>query len=157
MGQKVKVEIGNTAKHIGGDEYKWKVFLRSADEDYDIEDIFHEVTFDLHPTFNPPSVTRTESPFEVKRSGWGTFDIDITAKYCYGGQDDFKYTWELDFSEKKSSTIVKVKLPHARKARRRDGGAINAEESGCACTRGGVCDRQHASTRQAIPASFFKR
>ncbi len=43
--------------------------------------IIKKVTFELHPTFNPPSVFIEEKPFEIQRLGWGTFNIGILVEF----------------------------------------------------------------------------
>jgi YEATS domain-containing protein 4 len=43
--------------------------------------IIKKVSFELHPTFNPPSVFVEEKPFEIQRLGWGTFNIEILVEF----------------------------------------------------------------------------
>jgi hypothetical protein len=51
--------------------HDWTFFVRLSRPD-----IVQEVRVDLHPTFRPPSVTLRQPPFEVRRLGWGYFNIE---------------------------------------------------------------------------------
>jgi len=35
----------------------------------------------LHPTFHPSKIVLTQEPFEISRTGWGTFEIDIQIQF----------------------------------------------------------------------------
>jgi transcription initiation factor IIF auxiliary subunit len=41
-------------------------------------EVVKEVTWRLHPTFRDPNVRCTKFPFEIKRRGWGVFEVDVT-------------------------------------------------------------------------------
>lgn len=66
--------------------HKWTVFVRSSEPN-----IIKNVTFHLHPTFNPPSVlVDTKSPssssshseeFALTRTGWGTFEVTCEVEF----------------------------------------------------------------------------
>lgn len=77
--------IGNTRRRIeGSDNVRWKAFVKpvvGGDPDAPVDNIISSVQFDLHPTFSPSSIVINEPPFEVTRTGWGTFDIDVTVQY----------------------------------------------------------------------------
>jgi len=47
----------------------------------DPSNFIKDIKFELHPTFNPPSVTRKYAPFSIQRIGWGVFNIGITIKW----------------------------------------------------------------------------
>lgn len=80
-----KIEIGNEHTELTGApqtslpvrgqtaQHKWKMFVRGEN----LDDIIEKVIFELHPTFQPPKVTLTQSPFEVERVGWGYFDVTV--------------------------------------------------------------------------------
>jgi hypothetical protein len=53
----------------------------SLDKSFKDSDIIKNVTFRLHPTFNPPTVVITKAPFQISRIGWGTFNIAITIQF----------------------------------------------------------------------------
>ena len=42
-----------------------------------VSDYIDRFEVDLHPTFQPPKLVLFEEPFEIKRMGWGVFDINI--------------------------------------------------------------------------------
>lgn len=44
-----------------------------------------QVTFTLHPSFKNPVRVKEVPPYEVTESGWGEFDIGITARACRSG------------------------------------------------------------------------
>ena len=66
--KKVQTELGDTVMH------KWVAFVE-PDEDNETQEEIEKVTFHLHPSFKPATVTVTKAPFEVKQQGWGVFDI----------------------------------------------------------------------------------
>jgi hypothetical protein len=51
------------------------------DVEFEQEDIIKKVTFNLHPTFNPPSIYVNKAPFQLSRIGWGTFNIGIVIEF----------------------------------------------------------------------------
>jgi len=53
--------------------HKWKMYVRSADAEKDIE----KVEFQIHPTFQPNKIMVSAAPFEVERTGWGTFTVVV--------------------------------------------------------------------------------
>ena len=55
----------------------------SEEKDLEINEneIIKKVVFRLHPTFNPPVVHRSHSPFEISRLGWGIFNINIEIEF----------------------------------------------------------------------------
>eukprot|EP01105_Mastigella_eilhardi_P013302 TRINITY_DN3022_c0_g1_i3.p1 TRINITY_DN3022_c0_g1~~TRINITY_DN3022_c0_g1_i3.p1 ORF type:complete len:324 (-),score=57.52 TRINITY_DN3022_c0_g1_i3:56-1027(-) len=60
---------------LRNESYHWVAYVRSRHGH--VEELVHHVVFHLHPTFFPKIVTVTEPPFEVRRSGWGTFQLRI--------------------------------------------------------------------------------
>ncbi|QDS68999.1 hypothetical protein FKW77_009403 [Venturia effusa] len=68
--------IGNTHNHIRNEDtesknkHEWKFFIRTSRND-----LIEEVQIFLHPTFRNPRIIQQWPPFEVRRLGWGTFDI----------------------------------------------------------------------------------
>jgi len=57
--------------------HKWKMFVRGQDVEPDIE----KVIFHLHPTFQPSKITVSAAPFELERSGWGTFTVRVEVHF----------------------------------------------------------------------------
>lgn len=76
------LHIGNTAVPVAGQagSFDWTVAVTAADA----ADIA-SVTFHLHPTFTPSSVTVSAPPFQVCRRGWGTFTVVADVALAAGG------------------------------------------------------------------------
>jgi transcription initiation factor IIF auxiliary subunit len=58
--------------------HQWTLFIEP--EGFENQ-IIEKVVVDLHPTFRPAQLTLTSAPFEVKRLGWGVFDIKIIIRF----------------------------------------------------------------------------
>jgi hypothetical protein len=73
----VMVLIGNRHRRERGTEdanqHDWTFFVRLSRPD-----LVEKVEVYLHPTFRPPRLTLRRAPFEVRRLGWGTFNIEAT-------------------------------------------------------------------------------
>ena len=90
-----------------GNIHLWTSFVqmdKSADERHSISHVY----IDLHPTFRPSKIVLWEPPFEVRRLGWGIFNIRVTVHVKPGihvvrppGQDgdehSLRLNWFLDF------------------------------------------------------------
>jgi hypothetical protein len=73
-----------------------------------------------HPTFRPPRLTLTEPPFEVRRRGWGYFNIEanIILKEPYSWVQDgtnvrrqsLMLDWMLDFEGRGKQGRVRAKV-----------------------------------------------
>jgi len=96
-------KVANTAPVILPGQnsiHKWKMFVRSNDAIGDIE----KVIFQLHPTFQPNKVTVASAPFEVERTGWGTFIVEVAVHYQPQlNKPPSTFQHELVFEEKGSS------------------------------------------------------
>ncbi|KAF2676908.1 hypothetical protein K458DRAFT_320863 [Lentithecium fluviatile CBS 122367] len=102
----VMVLIGNRHRLERGtedaNEHDWTFFVRLSRPE-----LVDKVEVYLHPTFRPPSVTLRRAPFEVRRLGWGTFNIEATIWLKEGwswvkegsrvGERFLRLDWELDF------------------------------------------------------------
>jgi len=62
------------------------------------------VVFQLHPDFEPSTVTMDKPPFEVTRDGWGTFPVGVQIHLSDGTVKKHKH--ELLFEETTSFTAV---------------------------------------------------
>ncbi|KAL0486681.1 YEATS family protein [Acrasis kona] len=97
----------------GEDWHEWRLFVRMRDED-NIEDYIDKVVVKLHPTFTPSTVVLSDPPFEMKRLGWGVFNIKVTLHFkqeynkknlhtshylCFDGDGDFA-THSIEFVRK---------------------------------------------------------
>ncbi|KAL6061274.1 Transcriptional regulator, Sir2 family protein [Balamuthia mandrillaris] len=62
--------------------HKWTMFVGLPDElvqkGLKAEDMIERVEYDLHPTFSPSKISVPKAPYELKRLGWGYFDVGVT-------------------------------------------------------------------------------
>lgn len=92
--QTITVYIGNRHKRIDPREdsphnkHEWTFFIKSSRTD-----IIEEVQVFLHPTFRPSHIIRQRAPYEIKRLGWGVFNI-IAAVILKAG-----YSWVSEDAE----------------------------------------------------------
>jgi transcription initiation factor IIF auxiliary subunit/NAD-dependent SIR2 family protein deacetylase len=109
--------VGNTCQKIPAVEgrqqqqqFDWTVFLVDDDDRAASgrETPIASVTFDLHPTFQSPSVTVLEPPFEIKRRGWGTFPIRVTVLLKNG--ETFSVEHQLSFAQEPQPTSFEFTL-----------------------------------------------
>ncbi|KAJ3366413.1 hypothetical protein GGF32_005415 [Allomyces javanicus] len=73
--------------------------------------LIDRVVVHLHPTFRPASVTLTAPPFELKRLGWGIFNIAVEIYWKPSIQTPANPTvaeWLLDFTDDGSATHFDV-------------------------------------------------
>ena len=63
---------------------KWSCYVTPSNGTRLGRDVIKSVCFRIHHTFTPARVVKTEPPFEVTRTGWGTFVIDITIVATHG-------------------------------------------------------------------------
>jgi len=63
------------------------MFIKSEDDDVNLKDYIESVTYNLHPTFTPKSITVNEPYYAIDRIGWGTFTIGIDIKLKKSGQN----------------------------------------------------------------------
>lgn len=104
----IVVYIGNKHSLVpaapgSGNCHDWTFFVRPSRTD-----IIAAVHIDLHPTFRPPTVTRLNPPYEIRRLGWGYFDVRarvvLKKGWAWLSNDAFgatkrgvRLTWTLDF------------------------------------------------------------
>lgn len=83
---------------------------------YKISEIVDNVVFNLHPTFNPPSIKVSKAPFELKRIGWGTFTItaNITLKKEFEVKDKLEFDIDLQFQKDISISKKVVNLTYIK-------------------------------------------
>jgi hypothetical protein len=70
IGNRHRLERGRTED---ANQHDWTFFVRMSRPD-----LVDRVEVYLHPTFRPPRLTLRRAPFEVRRLGWGTFNIEAT-------------------------------------------------------------------------------
>jgi hypothetical protein len=59
-------------KESGDNIHLWGLSLAQA-----ADGVVQDVTWKLHPTFRDPIVRCTKFPFEIKRRGWGIFEVEV--------------------------------------------------------------------------------
>ena len=73
----------------------------------EVDRFIESVTIQLHPTFSPSTVTLTESPFQVRRVGWGTFGISAEIKFKpQWHRSPLSVFWMLQFDQDDSRIAV---------------------------------------------------
>ena len=82
------------------------MFVRGIDGSSTSDLGIRRVVFKLHPTFNPPTVTVSQPPFEVGRIGWGIFDVGIEIYTDAEGAQPVALQWTLQFEESIGSTTI---------------------------------------------------
>jgi len=75
-----KLIVGNDCKDEGEGWKTWTFYILMEDDE-NIEDFIEKLEVNLHPTFNPPKLTYRKPPFEIQRTGWGTFEINFTVYF----------------------------------------------------------------------------
>jgi len=75
------VRYGNLHKAVertDGNVHEWTVFVEEVRaKEAETTSYVKQVTYKLHPTFQPSVVTLDSAPFALSRVGWGTFNIGI--------------------------------------------------------------------------------
>lgn len=103
---------GNTHKKIQTSEYnthEWVLFIRLENEN--IEKYIEKIQISLHPTFYSPEITLIHAPFEIKRLGWGVFDIPIKIYWKeWVKQQPFETTHFLSFNGEGEKKTFKLKI-----------------------------------------------
>eukprot|EP01125_Pyxidicula_operculata_P006461 TRINITY_DN2237_c0_g2_i6.p1 TRINITY_DN2237_c0_g2~~TRINITY_DN2237_c0_g2_i6.p1 ORF type:complete len:585 (+),score=48.40 TRINITY_DN2237_c0_g2_i6:1627-3381(+) len=98
------ITIGSTTKPSDKEGFvTWSIFV------LDPAHIVSYVEFKLHPTFSPPSVTVYQRPFELKREGWGEFDITVVVRFIDNTEN--QYVHSLDFTKQLTQKDVAVHIP----------------------------------------------
>jgi len=84
------------------------MFVR-AEKDSKLEKVVEHVDFDLHPTFDPPTIRVSKPPYSISRLGWGTFEVRIRITWkCELGLSPSIFTHLLRFSHPETSKIVSL-------------------------------------------------
>ncbi|CAI6230724.1 unnamed protein product [Periconia digitata] len=109
-----------------GNTHDWTFFVRVSRPE-----MVKEVRVYLHPTFRPPVVTLREPPFEVRRLGWGTFNIRVAVVLeswfvWDAGSDavgrELALEWMLDFEGRGMQRRVRAKV---RRVEGEDGESVS--------------------------------
>ncbi|KAF2014109.1 hypothetical protein BU24DRAFT_315275, partial [Aaosphaeria arxii CBS 175.79] len=96
-------------------QHDWTFFVKCSRSE-----IVHQIRINLHPTFHPPQLTLDGPPFEVRRVGWGYFNIEakILLKSPYrwvtegtdAGTDILTLDWMLNFEDRGRQGRVRAKV-----------------------------------------------
>ena len=98
----IKFFFGNKHKTIPATGYEennheWIGFVEFTEPELS-KRFISKVEFKLHPTFHPPKVTVNKFPFQIKRIGWGIFEIKIIITWRHWMKKaPTKYTHMLSF------------------------------------------------------------
>ena len=101
-------EVGNTAEVVegAGEENKWRWCCYVRGKTPEDEAAIKSVTFKLHPTFDPPQKEATQSPFEIRRVGWGTFEVGICVVLKKDKKAGHELKHQLSFNDPSTTTVV---------------------------------------------------
>lgn len=129
----VMILIGNRHRMERGTEdanqHDWTFFVRLSRPE-----LIDKIEVYLHPTFRPPSVTLRQPPFEVRRLGWGTFELQATIwlKEGWGWVQEgrrecpreLKLDWELDFEGRGRQGRVRGRVRKVESSGGQEGGGV---------------------------------
>ena len=74
-----KLYIGNMHQYLPDrqrSKHRWTMFISTSKSKLVKPKTIRHVTYYLHPTFRPPEVKVSKSPFYLERRGWGTFTVN---------------------------------------------------------------------------------
>jgi tetratricopeptide (TPR) repeat protein len=97
-----EIKVVNTSSHIKGRDgwYHWEIHLQASKE---VLSEIKNVSYALHPTFNPPTkiVSDSKNGFQLEQNGWGEFKIKVRIN-LKDGRVITKFHW-LNLRETKNS------------------------------------------------------
>jgi NAD-dependent SIR2 family protein deacetylase len=127
----LKVKVGNRCHPVPLDQagikngcqfYDWTVFLHEQENaDNSLGPKIESVTFDLHPSFTPPSVIVSAPPYQITRKGWGTFPVRITIQLKNGEQFYIEHPLQFNKTLHESTFKFDLRFDPIRHAKRMDG------------------------------------
>ena len=94
----------------GYNTHEWAAYVEWG-KDSLTKKFISKVEFKLHPTFNPPKVTVNKVPLQIKRWGWGVFEIKIIIHWKkWMNKEPTQYTHMLSFDGdgKRNAFLVDV-------------------------------------------------
>jgi transcription initiation factor IIF auxiliary subunit len=68
-----------------------------------------QVTFVLHPSFDPREVEIRTPPYQLRRRGWGTFEIGVVITFKDGQTLRFRH--QLDLSGQPAERLYDLSFP----------------------------------------------
>jgi hypothetical protein len=96
------IVVGNTHELIDNNSHRWKVYVKSNKRS------ISQVKFTLHPTFDEQEVVVSKGPFEITRSGWGTFPVGIHVIFDDYSEIDLKH--DLSFKGTGVESVQKLSV-----------------------------------------------
>ena len=106
-----KHRLMSSAEIDGGhNSHEWTGFVECSVPEL-TKKFIREVEFKLHPTFNPPKVRVNKMPLQIKRIGWGVFEIKIIIHWKkWMGRPKTQYAHMLSFDGdgKRNAFLVDV-------------------------------------------------
>jgi len=103
------LRIGNLHELAPGtdhNKHKWTMFVRAANGT-SLDQVVEYVDFELHPTFDPPTIRVTKPPYSIRRLGWGTFEVTVRITWkTQLGIPPSTFTHMLRFSQPETSKVV---------------------------------------------------
>jgi hypothetical protein len=80
------VDANGAANPSGIDvnQFDWTLFVSDSPDSISgnhCGSFIESVQVDLHPTFHPRQITLKQAPFQLRRLGWGEFDIRLKINF----------------------------------------------------------------------------
>jgi len=92
--------------------HRWTLFVSSeADSISSCASFIDHVDVDLHPTFDPPTVTLRSDALTLSRLGWGVFDIQLKIHFVDKSRKPVKHVHHLSFSHPRTQAQINVPRP----------------------------------------------
>lgn len=112
MLENVQIVVGNRCQAIPeSDRTRWTMFVTLPEFGSRMAQMIDSVAYELHPTFNPRTVTCRSPSFELSRTGWGLFPVTCTIHWNRALQvEPTRVVHDLDFSEDGASTEATVAI-----------------------------------------------
>jgi hypothetical protein len=106
--------IDQNFDYIGNDLWEWSVRIKGGDEELDQID---KVIWYLHHTFKNPVVTITdrETQFELKRRGWGVFQLRAELILDDGSKKTLTHWLELAYPDEEVSPAINKGITTVKK------------------------------------------
>ena len=102
--KEIRIRVGHYWTRIDEKNVEWTLYVEGGD------DAISSVEFQLHETFTPPSVTITKPPFQIKRVGWGTFDVRVKVRTIDEKEHCFVHRLLFAFDKKNVSSDHKISV-----------------------------------------------
>ena len=88
--------------------HEWTMAVRFGAED---QRLVKKVVFKLHETFRDPVVEVTAAPFELKRFGWGTFEVKVVIHLQDGREVETSHMLSFEKPETFRTVLLPLRTP----------------------------------------------